>query len=549
MKLAISLAAAIFATAPTALAPGMSSSLVGIGFICGAEDATDSTVGAATGVMLPGVGNGTYAVDTANPDAAAWFNHALRLYHAFAHDEAKAAFARAAALDPNCSLCASGVALSLGPTLNTGITPAETIIARDAAKRALAMAKPDDARAKGLATALLARYAETPPPSGGREKAFGRQLDELYKANPSDVLVANLAAHALIIPARQDDFSGVERSIAIIEAVLKGNPDDAAAIHYYIHATEFAQRAPLALPYAERLADLAPGSGHLVHMGTHTMMRVGHYQDVALSNARALKVDVESQSTLPTSGSLAQRYYLHNYLFGLSGALMAGDEALALRYADHAEKGFKAAGLPRNRVMSRARSLVALGRYAPDRALAVPQDPDDTRFLRIYRHYARGEAFAVKGDAAGVRREAEAIRAVIAQGAQTGDLGGESEMAAVAEGVLRGRAAMVAGKPEEAVRHFAQAAAAQEKAYPVPKNFDPPPWWYPVRRSLAAAHLKAGRNAEAVREAKASLVEWPQDGLALRILEKADKAQAAQWRAQARKAYIGDVAKVPLELT
>ncbi len=355
-------------------------------------------------------------------------------------------------------------------------------------------------------------------------------------------LVANLAAHALIIPARQDDFSGVERSIAIIEAVLKANPDDAAAIHYYIHATEFAQRAPLALPYAERLADLAPGSGHLVHMGTHTMMRVGHYEDVALSNARALKVDVESQSTLPTSGSLAQRYYLHNYLFGLSGALMAGDEALALRYADHAEKGFKAAGLPRNRVMSRARSLVALGRYAPDRALAVPQDPDDG-------HYARGEAFAAKGDAAGVRREAEAIRAVIAQGAQTGDLGGEAEMAAVAEGVLRGRAAMVTGKPEEAVRHFAEAAAAQEKAYPVPKNFDPPPWWYPVRRSLAAAHLKAGRNAEAIREAKASLVEWPQDGLALRILEKADKAQAAQWRAQARKAYVGDVGKIPLELT
>ena len=80
MKLAISLAAAIFAAAPSATGPGMNATLVGIGLICGAEDATPATAGAATGVMLPGMGNGTYAVDTANPDAAAWFNHALRLW-------------------------------------------------------------------------------------------------------------------------------------------------------------------------------------------------------------------------------------------------------------------------------------------------------------------------------------------------------------------------------------------------------------------------------------------------------------------------------------
>lgn len=548
MKLAISLAAAIFAAAPSAVAPGVSATLVGIGFICGAEGAPSATAGAAGGVMLPGMGTGTYKIDGASPEAEAWFNHALRLYHAFAHDEAKAAFARAAAADPDCSLCASGVALGLGPTLNTGMTPDETIQARKAADRALALVRPGDARASGLAEALKVRYAETGP-AGGREKAFARALDELFKANPRDDMVANLAAHALIIPARQDDLSGVPRAIEILETVLARSPDDTAAIHYYIHATEFAGKAALALDGAERLADLAPGSGHLVHMGTHTMMRVGHYEDVALSNARALKVDAESQPLLPTSGSLAQRYYLHNYLFGLSGALMAGDAALALRYADHAEKGFTSASPARNRAASRARSLVALGRFAPERALAVPDGEDDPRLVRIYRHYARGEAFAARGDAAAVRREAEAIAAAMAKGVQPGDLGGEGDIAEIARGVLMGRAAMVAGRPDEAAQHYAKAAAAQEKAYPVPKNFDPPPWWYPVRRSLAAAHLKAGRRDEAVREATAALAEWPHDGLALRILEKADLAGAATHRAEAKKAYSGDLAKVPLDLT
>lgn len=547
MKLAISLAAALFAAAPTAVAPGISPTLAGIGFICSAEDSTPAAAGAATGVMLAGMGTGTYAIDTANRDAEAWFNHALRLYHAFAHDEAKAAFARAAALDPDCSTCASGVALSLGPTLNTGITPGDTVLARKAAERALELARPDDARARGLAAALAVRYAETTPTSG-REKAFGRALDELFKANPRDDMIASLAAHALIIPARQDDYSTTPRAIEILETVLARSPDDTAAIHYYIHATEFAGRAPLALPHADRLADLAPGSGHLVHMGTHTQMRVGHYQDVALSNARALKVDVQSQPLLPTAGSLAQRYYLHNYLFGLSGALMAGDEQLALRYADHAEKAFTTGTTARSQKLSRARSLVALGRYAPDRALAAPEAKGDPRLLRIYRHYARGEAYAAKGDAAGVLREAAAVAAVRAEGPEAGDLGDETNVAAIAEDVLKGRAAMVAGRPAEAIARYQKAAATQEEAFPVMRNFDPPPWWYPVRRSLAAAYLKAGQRDAAVREAKASLVEWPNDGLALRILAEANRGDANA-RAEARRAYKGDLAKAPLDLT
>ena len=52
----------------------------------------------------------------------------------------------------------------------------------------------------------------------------------------------------------------------------------------------------------------------------------------------------------------------------------------------------------------------------------------------------------------------------------------------------------------EAQRHRPRAArllvaATQEAAVPVFKNFDPPPWWYPVRRSVAAAQLQAGNPA------------------------------------------------------
>jgi tetratricopeptide (TPR) repeat protein len=202
---------------------------------------------------------------------------------------------------------------------------------------------------------------------------------------------------------------------------------------------------------------------------------------------------------------------------------------------------------------AQARSLVALGRFAPDRALALAEAPGDLRILKIYRHYARGEAFAAKGDGPGVSVEAQAIAALGAEATKASETG-NAQVAEIAGGVLAGRAAMLAGQSNQAAMLFAKAAIAQEKAFPVPKNFDPPPWWYPVRRSLAAAQLKAGRYAEAERAAHASLAEWPQDALALRILAQAEAAQgrpgaARDHQAEAKRRWRGDLAAVPVDLS
>jgi hypothetical protein len=46
------------------------------------------------------MGTGRFRVDTTNREAQAWFDYGVKLYHAFNHEEAKQAFAKAAALDP-----------------------------------------------------------------------------------------------------------------------------------------------------------------------------------------------------------------------------------------------------------------------------------------------------------------------------------------------------------------------------------------------------------------------------------------------------------------
>jgi hypothetical protein len=548
LKFALALGAAMVLVVPTAI--GSNPTEVGIGAICSAESAIAAGV-AAKPVILPGVGNSVFRADTTNPEAQAWFGYGMQAYHAFLHAENRVALAKAAALDPTCAMCAWGEALSLGSTLNTQATPAETATALAIAERAAKLVKPGDEKAAALIAALKIRYQPTPPPEG-REQAFGHAMDAIARRYPMDDAIATHTAHALLIPARQDDVSGVPRAMEILEAVLARKPDETAAIHYYIHASEFAGHAPLALAYAKRLPGLAPGAGHLVHMGTHTLMRVGLYEDVALDNAEALRVDAQTGVPAATNPT-GPRYYLHNYLFGLGGAMMAGDRDLALKYAEHAPKGFPAAFGAERRETAKARSLVALGRFAPDSALAVAEGPSDLRILKIYRHYARGEAFAAKGDAAAVGREAQAITALGAEATKASE-SGNVQVAEIASGVLAGRAAMLAGQPNQAAFLYAKAAIAQEKAFPVPKNFDPPPWWYPVRRSLAAAQLKAGRYAEAERAAHASLADWPQDALALRILAEAEAKQgqagaAKDHRAEAGRHWRGDLAKVPLDLT
>jgi hypothetical protein len=84
-----------------------------------------------------------------------------------------------------------------------------------------------------------------------------------------------------------------------------------------------------------------------------------------------------------------------------------------------------------------------------------------------------------------------------------------------------------------AARIFGDAAAAQDK---YGWGTDPPPWWYPVRRSLAAAELKSGQPAEAAKQAQASLKAWPQDGLALHVLASAQTAMGQAADAQRSQA-------------
>ena len=543
MKAAI-LALAALTLTPAAVGPDVTRQAVG--FICRAEQ-TPAGPGPSHLVISDGIGAAHWPIRTASPEAQRWFDYGLNLYHAFYHEEAKAAFKRAMALDPGCAMCAWGEALSLGETLNFPVSAEQAAQALEVANKAAALAAGDDEKSRALIAALQARYSKDPKLGEG---AFRRAMDDMARRWPDDDALADVAANAVMIPSRNDDFSTAPRAMAILEPVLRRRPNDVAAIHYYIHATEFAGRPELALPYAERLPRLAPRASHLVHMGSHTFIHLGGYERSALLNARAMDIDAEFARQMGYDRPLgAALYYPHNQSFGLAGALLAGDRTLALKFADHARRAFPPnANLPRGANVI-ARGYIAYGRFDPQRALAIPEPgASDPVVLSLYRHYARGEAFATRGETAGVFAEADALKAVKIPPDQAVLM----PIATLARAVLTGRGQLLQGHPELAAKTFADAAAVQEKAFA--KDFDPPPWWYPLHRSEAAALLAAGRYQQAQAAAQKSLAELPADGLALRVLAEAQaklgcRADARKTLAAARADWRdGDPARLPLAL-
>ena len=533
---AVTVAPALTSAGSEPVAPG--------GHICGA--AAPATGGQAAQHILAGYGTGGFPVRTAVPAAQAYFDNGMQLAHAFAHKPAIAAFREAERLDPTCAMCAWGEAWARGPTINYNIAPKEQTELAGIADRAAALARRGPPREQRLAAALQKRYRN----GGGKglgDEAFARAMDQIARDNPADNEIAILAADAWMIPAAlRESRNNLPRALELIGGALRRNPGDTGAIHFYIHATEMNGVGGEAEAYADTLQRLAPAASHLVHMPSHTYYIVGRYEDAVQANLAAIKLDGENAAQqVPGGDPWKLTYHPHNVQFAIGAALMSGDAAAALAQSQAVlvqtavrppPPGWPELGV--------ATAYFAQGRYAdPARVLALPDPGPAAPVLRALWRYSRGEAQTRLGDAAAVRREA--LRIVVAPAdlkAFDDYAPNVGQMIIAAQLVLQGRADMLEGKPREAAAAFRQAAAIQDAK--LGRMSDPPAWWYPIRRSYAAALLADGRPEEAAEQARNVLKTWPNDPVTLDLLARAElklgDGKAAELHlAQARRGWRG----------
>jgi tetratricopeptide (TPR) repeat protein len=513
--------------------------------------------------LWAGLGSVTYKITTANERAQAYFDQGLRLAYAFNHGEAQRAFRKAERLDPDCAICFWGEALVLGPNINLPMQEDAMAPAYAAAQKAKALAGKASPREQALIGAVAARYGSDPKADRAPfDAAYAAEMAKVAAQFPDDDDIAALYAESVmdLSPWNYWQPGGHEpnpQSVPIVptlERVLARNPSHAGAIHLYIHAVEASDRPGRAEPYADRLRGAIPGAGHLVHMPSHIYYRVGRYLDALKDNKTAVAVDEKYLAdTNAPMGVYRMGYYPHNVHFVMASAQMAGDGETVIAAA---EKLGKLIPDEAARAIAIAQPVKAAPYFAhaqfssPEAILALPDPGDAIPYVKAMWLYARGVALAAQHDFAGATAAADAIGTL----ERTADFTllkqsnvPAPEVMQIARTLIMARVAQAKGDSKNAIVSFKQAAELQD-ALPYT---EPPYWYYPIRQSLAAALVQAGRYDEAKQQFDLALHRAPSNGwsyFGLAQLYKARGDTAAEQKAEAdlARTWVGDRSRLQL---
>ena len=509
------------------------------------------------------LGSLAYPVSTKSSEAQSYFDQGLKLAANFNHAEARRSFRKAQRLDPACAMCFLGEALVLGPNINVPMDPEANTPAIAAIRKAQELSAGASDKEKAIIAAVATRYSEDPPAErAALDAAFADATAALSDKYSDDLELAVLAAEAGMDTQPWDYWEpggklprGRTADIQKrLEGVLAKNPQHPGAMHLYIHLVEASDRPERAEPYADRLAALMPGAGHIVHMPSHIYHRIGRYVDSLESNIAASKVDEAYIAQTGAVGVYPIGYYSHNIHFVLVSAQLLGNSKTVLAEADKLDKWLSneiASAVPIAQPV-KAAPYFAWAQYAePDTILAMPDPPGAPPYVKAMWHYSRGVAFASKKDTAGARMEADAIQRILQETDwSTMDVWHipVRPVLEVAHDVVLARAAQAEGDEPSAIALW-QKAADVEDTIPY---MEPPFWYYPVRQSLGAALLKSGHPEEAEKEFNAALERARSSAWALYGLEQTAKAKgdaAAQSKAAEAlaKSWLGDPGTLSLE--
>ncbi len=511
-----------------------------VSFVTACEVPAARQVEAADAVQVAfydNLGDHGYSITTDVPEAQRFFDQGLRLTYAFNHPEAIRGFREAARLDPECAMCYWGIAYASGPNINAAMDSASGVEAYAAAQLAQRLAPLASPVEQALIGAVARRYGPDPlAERAGLDSAFATAMGEVKSRFPNDPEVATLYAEALmdLSPWNYWNADGSPREatpliLANLEQVMEVNPNHPGACHYFIHAVE-AATPELAVPCAERLAELMPGAGHIVHMPGHIYIRVGRYSDAIEVNRHAVHADetfIADQR--PGINTYVLGYYPHNYDFMAFAAMMAGQRDLALESAGKVRSLIptEMLGQPGTTFLSQAhtgplRMMVRFGLW--DDILAFPGPAATMPYARGTWHYARGMAHAATGDFAAAEAELAEVRAASRQPSLAEASVGynpAADVLALAAGVLAGEIAARQGNTADAIELLREAARLEDGF----TYGEPPDWPVPVRHHLGAVLLQASLPADAERVYREDLARFPENGWSLHGLAESLRAQ------------------------
>ncbi|HEY0004404.1 MAG TPA: hypothetical protein VGB17_06305, partial [Pyrinomonadaceae bacterium] len=482
-----------------------------------------------------------HPVSTSHAEAQKFFDQGLLLLYAFNHAEAIRSFKRAAELDPKLAMAHWGVGLALGPNINQGNDPEREKLAYEAARKAQSLASQASEAERAYISALAKRYSIDPKADLKKLAVdYKNAMLEVSRRYPDDLDAATLYAESLmdlrpwkLWTPDGKPAEGTEEIIAVLESVLKRNPDHIGANHYYIHAVEASTNPGRALASADKLAAIVVNAGHLVHMPAHIYMRVGDYERVIRSNEKAAETDRAYIEATGVRGVYSAGYYSHNLHFLVVGYSMLGRYEDALRASDRLSANVApyVKEMPSIEAFMTNRMMVLVRFHRWDDILKERAPARNLFATNAIWHWARGMAQAARGrlDAAEAeRRTLLAAARNIPKGASFG-LNSASDILKLAAHVLNARMAVSRHNRETAIVELGRAIAIEDAL-----AYDEPPGWYlPSRETLGALLLQDKRAAQAADVFRDDLKRNPNNGRSLFGLMQSLKAQGKTAEAEA----------------
>jgi tetratricopeptide (TPR) repeat protein len=513
--------------------------------------------------LMTGLSSLHHPVSTTNPEAQQFFDQGLRLVYAFNHEEAARSFRRAAELDPQLGMAWWGVALAVGPNYNLPVDPEREKTAVDAVDKAKTLSASAPQIEKDYIDAIAKRFSHDAQPSYRQlDENYAKAMRDLSRKYPDDLDAATLYADSLmnlrpwkLWRADGTPEEGTGEIVATLESVLRRDPNHIGAMHLYIHAVEASPNPERALPYADRIADLAPSAGHLVHMPAHIYERTGNFNGAREHNAAGAKADEDYAAATGAQGMYMVMYYSHNLHFGAISASMQGHcadaQSSADRLADNLRPMVKDMPMVEPFVGVQMAVGVRCGRW--DDLLQMGEPAAQSSVLRALWLYSRGMALAARGKSA----EAESLEkqlAAIEKATSRDDLfmppveNHTWQIFHIADDVLAARIAAAKGDKAKAVSMLRDAVATQDKLL----YDEPSDWYYPVRESLGGMLLQSGDEKGAEQVFRDDLDKNPRNprslfGLAEALTRQKRDYEASWIKRQFQTAWQGADVELKVE--
>lgn len=497
-------------------------------------ESAEAAEGVASRVPLfENLGTLHHPITTRSQEAQRYFDQGLRFVYGFNHKEAIRAFEEAARLDPSAAMAYWGIALALGPNINAAMDKTDERRAWEALQKARSYSNQVTGAEQAYINAIGKRYSLKGPTRQVLDKDYAGAMRVLWKQFQQDSDAGVLFAEALMDLRPWDLWtadgrpkSGTEEIVSTLETVLARVPNHPGACHYYIHAMEASSTPERALGCAERLSDLMPGAGHLVHMPAHIHMRLGRYHEAAEHNARAAEIDRRYLAGRPSTGVYAGGYYTHNLHFLWASLIMEGRSAEAMKIARQLTGRITEAEVRQDSTKELYLSvpLWSMIRFGQWEALLRELPPPNTfRLTQAIWRLGRGMALIASGRVPGAEGEHAALATLAKRFARNRTTEEQAERA-----IIQIAERLLAGELATYHKHYDAASTALREAVKLEDELpymEPPFWPIPVRHYLGVVLQKAGRPHEAESVYRTDLIKNPQNGWAQYGLMQSLRAQ------------------------